>query len=139
MNGWLVIFFATTMFARAGDNTNAPNTREPIGSTTHFTVTTNSDNQIVFNYHNDTSGSNWIVYGGPVPISLPYKYKDPNSGMTFEVENDGRHVVAVDENGKTLWRRDPFADAHLQFYRTTTPKIVYLSSLRKDDAPHQWI
>jgi hypothetical protein len=139
MNGWLAIFFAGTIIAHAGDSTNAPNTREPAGSTTHFTKTTNSDNQIVFHFHNDTSGSNWVVYGGPVPISLPYKYKDPDSEITFEVESDGRHIVAVDADGKTLWRRDPFADARLKPYRTATPKIVYISNLRKDDAPHQWI
>ncbi len=151
MRNWIVMFFAATTLAQAGDSTNAPAThdfdyytqldrkRQPPGSTTHFVVTTNSENEIIFNYHNDSSGSNWIVHGGPVPILLPHKFKDPDSGIVFEVESDGRHVTAADQNGKTLWRRDPFADAHLAPYRTTSPKIVYIRNLKKDDEPHQWI
>ena len=27
---------------------------------------------------------------------------------------------------KILWNRDPFADAHLEFYRTKTPCICYI-------------
>jgi hypothetical protein len=100
--------------------------QEPIGSTTSWSVTTNSDNQIVAHMTNHTSGSNWIVYGGPVPISLPYTFNDTNSGISFQVESDGRHITAIDSVGKTLWRRDPFADAHLEFYRTKTPKIIYI-------------
>jgi hypothetical protein len=136
---------AGTCSIQAGESTNLDyylqlaRKREPIGSTTYCVATTNDDNQITLHYHNNTSGSNWVVNGGPVPISLPHKYKDPDSGIVFEVESDGRHVVATDANGKMLWRRDPFADAHLELYRTTSPKIVYIRNLRKDDEPHQWI
>jgi hypothetical protein len=53
-------------------------------------------------------------------------YNDTNSGISFLVESDGRHITATGPDGKTLWRRDPFADAHLKFYRTTTPQIIYI-------------
>lgn len=101
--------------------------QEPPGSTTSWTVTTN-DGYRVFHMHNDTSGSNWIVGGGAVPISLPYKYNDTNSGISFLVESDGRHITATSSDGKKLWHRDPFTDAHLEFYRTTNPQIVFISS-----------
>jgi hypothetical protein len=113
--------------------------QEPIGSTTSWSVTTNSDNQIIFHFHNNTSGSNWINYGGPVPISLPHTFVETNSGINFLVESDGRHITASGSDGKILWRRDPFADAHLEFYRTETPKIIYISGISKNDEPHQWI
>jgi hypothetical protein len=105
--------------------------QEPIGSTTSWSVSTNSDNQIIWHVHNNTSGSNWIVNGGPVPISLPFTFNDTNSGISFRVESDGRHITAIDAGGKTLWHRDPFADAHLEFYRTKAPKIIYIGKANK--------
>ncbi len=98
--------------------------QEPIGSKTSWSVTTNN-NQIVFHMHNDTSGSNWTVNGGSVPIALPYVYKDEDSGTVYYVETDGRHVSAIGSDGKILWSRDPFADAHLPLYRTKAPRIVF--------------
>ena len=103
--------------------------QEPIGSKTSWSVATN-DNQIVFHFHNDTSGSNWTVSGGSVPISLPHTYKDAESGIVFYVESDGRHVSAISPAGQILWSRDPFADAHLPFYRTHTPRIVFIGRWR---------
>jgi hypothetical protein len=57
--------------------------------------------------HNNTSGSNWTVNGGLVPIALPHTYRDPDSGIIFYVETDGRHVSAINPDGKILWSRDP--------------------------------
>lgn len=99
--------------------------REPIGSRTSWTIATNN-NQIVFHLHNDMSGSNWTLNGGPVPITLPYAYRDADSGIVFYVESDGRHVSAISPDGKLLWSRDPFADAHLPLYRTRAPRIVFI-------------
>jgi hypothetical protein len=113
--------------------------REPYGSRTSWLCTTNSDNEIVWHLHNDTSGSNWIVYGGPVPIPLPYAYRDADSGIIFHIARDGRHITAINPDGKVLWRRDPFADAHLEFYRTDTPQIDYVGKVDASDKPHQWI
>lgn len=105
--------------------------QEPIGSTTSWSKTTNSDNQIVRHMHNDTSGSNWIVYGGPAPFSLPHTFVETNSGINFVIESDGRHVTASSSDGKVLWRKDPFIDAHLEFYRTTNPQIIYIGKPNK--------
>jgi hypothetical protein len=140
----ILLLFAVVVVAGDSTNSAAANLKrdldrlyeiatnqEPKGSTTSWSVTTNSDNQIIFHFHNNTSGSNWITYGGPVPISLPHTFIETNSGMSFLVESDGRHIVASSADEKILWRKDPFADAHLEFYRTENPKIVYISSLSK--------
>jgi hypothetical protein len=56
----------------------------------------------------------------------PQVYKDPTSGTLLYVETDGRHVAAISCAGKLLWNRDPLTDAHLPFYRTDKPQIVYI-------------
>ena len=56
----------------------------------------------------------------------PEVYKDPATATLLYVETDGRHVAAISCAGKLLWNRDPHADAHLPFYRTKQPKIVYI-------------
>ena len=60
------------------------------------------------------------------PFHGPQAYKDAGSGVIFYVESDGRHVAAIGPDGKVLWNRDPFSDARLEFYRTKTPRIVYI-------------
>jgi len=105
--------------------------QEPVGSTTSVLVTTNQDHHIVLCMSNHTSGSTWLEYGRPVPIALPYTFTDTNSGLCFRVEKDGRHISATSADGTERWRRDPFADAHLEFYRTATPQIVHVSSSYK--------
>lgn len=57
---------------------------------------------------------------------------DPDSGITLKVEPDGRHVVATNRRGETLWRTDPFTVATLKPYRTPKPVIVYLGPMRGD-------
>jgi hypothetical protein len=69
----------------------------------------------------------------------PRVYKDPASGTLLYLETDGRHVAAISVDGKLLWIRDPFKDAHMPFYRTKTPKIVYIGPIPKEDTvsvPH---
>ncbi len=56
----------------------------------------------------------------------PPVYKDPISGTLLYIESDGRHVAAISQDGKMLWNRDPHTDAHLEFYRTEKPQIVYI-------------
>jgi hypothetical protein len=111
--------------------------REPIGSTTSWVAKTN-DNRVTFHFHNYSSGSNWVVNAGPLPINLPHTFKDPDSGIVYYVESDGRHVTAINPEGKILWSRDPFADAKLDFYRTKTPRIVSIGRLENDKS-HNWI
>ena len=60
------------------------------------------------------------------PFHGPQAYKDADSGVIFYVESDGRHISAIGSDGRILWHRGPFADAHLEFYRTTTPRIIYI-------------
>ena len=69
------------------------------------------------------------------PFPGPQVYKDPNSGTLFYVETDGRHVAAISDNGKLLWSKDPFKDAHLPFYRTEKPQIVYIGPAPKGVHP----
>ena len=112
------------------DNTLASD-REPLGSTTSMFMDRTNDAVI---YSNSVSGSNWTLkVNYPQPIPLPYTYKDPDSGTVFYVESDGRHVSAIGPDGKILWSRDPFADAHVPFYRTETPRIFYIGKAHKKD------
>ncbi len=69
------------------------------------------------------------------PFLGPQVYKDPNSGTLFYVETDGRHVAAISGEGKLLWSKDPFMDAHLPFYRTEKPQIVYIGPHPKGARP----
>jgi len=55
-------------------------------------------------------------------------YKDPASKVIFYVETDGRHVVAISEDGKILWRKNPFVDAGLDPYRLARPTIECIGS-----------
>jgi hypothetical protein len=61
----------------------------------------------------------------------PQVYKDMHSGTTLYVETDGRHVAAISSDGKLLWTKDPYKDAHIPSYRTENPQIVYIGSVSK--------
>ena len=100
--------------------------QEPPGSTTSFSINTNNSSMA---FSNHTSGSNWVVHLPPRPIALPHTFKDADSGIVLYVESDGRHVSAINPDGKILWTKDPFADAHLEFYRTHHPQLVYLGAI----------
>ena len=49
------------------------------------------------------------MLGMPAGITGP-KLEFPEGDMFFYVENDGRHVVALDGEGKLKWRREPFVE-----------------------------
>jgi hypothetical protein len=53
----------------------------------------------------------------------PMVYKDPRNSISFYVESDGRHLAAIDPDGKLLWVRNPFEDRELCPYRTARPVI----------------
>ena len=106
--------------------------QEPIGSKTSFSFN-HTNNTIVFT--NQTSGKMWTNNFTPA-ISLPHAYKDPESGIIIYVESDGRHISAINPDGKIFWSRDPFADAHLEFYRTRTPRINYVGKAWPQDEDH---
>jgi hypothetical protein len=69
----------------------------------------------------------------------PQIYKDQATGTLFYVETDGRHVAAISCAGKVLWSRDPFSDAHLSFYRTKTPQIVYIGPTPEKSKPGEFV
>jgi hypothetical protein len=58
----------------------------------------------------------------------PFTYRDTESGVTFYVESDGRHVMAVDSDGKLLWVRNPFVESNMCPYRSAHPFIVALTT-----------
>jgi len=65
-----------------------------------------------------TFNDSWHEFPGP------RVYRDAHSGTAYYVESDGRHVAAISKDGKLLWVRDPFKDAHLEPYRTENPQII---------------
>jgi hypothetical protein len=122
---------------------NTQDEREPKGSHNVYfdvyeqygntNVTSKYSPNIQFYLHNSISGSNWIKSWGANEhaITLPYHVIDDDTGVTYEVEPDGRHVSATDIYGALLWYRDPFADAHMQYYRTDKPQIVAFAIHRR--------
>jgi hypothetical protein len=62
----------------------------------------------------------------PGVVCPPQTYKDSNSGLIFYVESDGRHVTAINPEGKILWTRNPFEDARLEPYRNPMPRITWI-------------
>jgi hypothetical protein len=56
-------------------------------------------------------------------------YKDPGTSIIFYVESDGRHLAAMDSQGKLLWVRNPWEDAHAFCpYRTARPVVASLKA-----------
>jgi hypothetical protein len=59
----------------------------------------------------------------------PVSYKDPGTSIAFYVESDGRHLAAMDSQGKLLWVRNPWEDAHAFCpYRTPRPVVASLKA-----------
>jgi len=65
------------------------------------------------------------------PFRGPQVYKDAKSGTLIYVESDGRHMAAISPDGKLLWHRDPFQDAHLPVYRVKNPQVIYMGPVEK--------
>ena len=70
--------------------------------------------------------SGFIWFEDAVPPSPPQSFRDEQSGVTFYVESDGRHIAAIDSNGKILWIRNPFVDRNLCPYRSAHPYIYWI-------------
>ncbi len=60
---------------------------------------------------------------------------DAKTRITYYLESDGRHVSAIDPDGKILWHRDPFNDANLWPYRLSKPVITYFKFAEKVTKP----
>jgi len=63
----------------------------------------------------------------------PMTYKDPRTSVSIYVESDGRHIAAIAPNGKLLWVRNPFEEAHLCPYRNGRPVIARLEAIELDE------
>jgi hypothetical protein len=72
------------------------------------------------------------------PPALPSTYRDPESGTVFYVESDGRHVAAIDRNGKLLWVRNPFVEGGLCPYRSAHPYIYWIGPPQGADSEGQY-
>ena len=55
-------------------------------------------------------GTNIITFGAPQALI----YRDAATNLMIYVESDGRHVAAINADGKVLWNRDPYVDANLK-------------------------
>jgi hypothetical protein len=69
----------------------------------------------------------------------PMAYKDPRSAVSFYVESDGRHIAAIDPDGKLLWVRNPFEEAGLCPYRNARPSISSIAAIVTTSAMASWI
>jgi hypothetical protein len=59
--------------------------------------------------------------------AIPMSYKDPRTSIAIYVESDGRHVAAMDVQGKLLWVRNPWEEAGASCpYRTPRPVVASL-------------
>jgi hypothetical protein len=70
-------------------------------------------------------------------FSEPQVYRDPKSGTLLYLETDGRHLAAIAPDGKLLWNRDPFMDAHVPFYRFKYPKVVDIRAIAPASYPEE--
>ncbi|NML04472.1 hypothetical protein [Sphingomonas sp. G-3-2-10] len=68
----------------------------------------------------------------PTPHT-PQSYRDPDSGLIFYVERDGRGVAAIGADGQVAWVADPFVDARMEPYRLERPVIVSIGK------PLEWM
>ena len=59
-----------------------------------------------------------------VPYRGPVAYVDKKAHLVVYAESDGKHLSAIDFEGRVLWTRSPFADAHLKPYRVAEPRIA---------------
>jgi len=77
-----------------------------------------------------------LVCAQPTSVNEPYRsrgpvaYVDKKLQVVVYAETDGRHVSAINFDGRVLWTRNPFVDAHLKPYRVAEPKIVFFYTPR---------
>jgi hypothetical protein len=70
--------------------------------------------------------SGFFWFGDAEPPNPSQSYRDAETGVTFYVESDGRHVAAIDSAGKIIWVRNPFVDRNLCPYRSAHPYIYWI-------------
>ena len=68
----------------------------------------------------------YVMFNNDKDTITPLVFHDAVTGNYFYVESDGRHVTAFTPDGKLLWHRNPFVDAHLEPYRYSKPTIHWI-------------
>ena len=56
-------------------------------------------------------------------LAKPFTFKDPHTSITLYVESDGKHVAAIDAEGKLLWVRSPLKESGFDGPENQTPVI----------------
>jgi hypothetical protein len=56
---------------------------------------------------------------------FPIRVTDSKTGNTYEVQKDRRTIIARTNDGKVIWKANPFEDGQLGPYRVEHPFIVY--------------
>jgi hypothetical protein len=72
------------------------------------------------------------VEAGARTPKLPFTFK-AKTGILFYVESDGRHMSAIDENGKILWHKTPYEDKALFGKKIEGPVIYGLGEAREQE------
>jgi len=65
-------------------------------------------------------------------IHLPEGLKGPTlqfteASVAFYVENDGTHLVAINNNGERMWRREPFVEYPIEGERASPIRALQIS------------
>lgn len=76
--------------------------------------------------HDDFMTSRFFPFWGNPPPGPPLTYLDAESGISFHVDSDGRHVTAIDKAGNQLWKRNPFVEENMCPYRSSHPFISWI-------------
>jgi hypothetical protein len=71
------------------------------------------------------------VEAGARTPKLPFTFK-AKTGIIFYVETDGRHMAAIDRNGKILWHKTPYEDKAI-FGKKIEGRVIY-RLLEADDS-----
>lgn len=72
--------------------------------------------------------------------AIPMAYKDPRTLITMYVETDSRHIAATDEQGKLMWVRNPWEEAHAFCpYRTPRPVVASLKRVELSDPGRSYL
>jgi hypothetical protein len=58
--------------------------------------------------------------------AIPMSHRDPRTSIAIYVESDGRHLAAIDSQGKLLWVRNPWEEGRFCQYRTPWPVVFSL-------------
>jgi len=79
---------------------------------------------VVLLFVTNTSAAEPHIAQATLPYHGPVAYADKKLQIVFYAESEGRHLSAIDFDGRVLWTRNPFVDAQLKPYRVAEPRII---------------